>query len=53
MLRHQFGLGDKVPSKKIARRIDLVLTLYPFEALMFKENSVKAEFVGHPVASNI
>ena len=37
--------------KKIARRVDLVLTLYPFEALVFKENSVKAEFVGHPVAS--
>ena len=37
--------------KKIARRVDLVLTLYPFEALVFKENSVKAAFVGHPVAS--
>ena len=38
--------------KKIARSVDLVLTLYPFEALVFKENSVKAEFVGHPVASD-
>ena len=37
--------------KKIARRVDLVLTLYPFEATVFKENSVRAEFVGHPVAS--
>ena len=32
--------------------MDLVLTLYPFEALVFKENSVKAKFVGHPVASD-
>ncbi|MEC8644203.1 MAG: lipid-A-disaccharide synthase [Pseudomonadota bacterium] len=37
--------------KKIARSVDMVLTLYPFEVTVFKENSVKAKFVGHPVAS--
>ncbi|MBA57806.1 MAG: lipid-A-disaccharide synthase [Gammaproteobacteria bacterium] len=35
-------------TKKIARRIDLVLTLYPFEAVAYNEKSVKAIFVGHP-----
>jgi lipid-A-disaccharide synthase len=38
---------------KIARSIDLVLTLFPFEAEFYKDYSVPVKFVGHPLADMI
>jgi len=39
--------------KKMARSIDLMLTLFPFEVDFYKTNNVVARFVGHPLASMI
>lgn len=39
--------------KKIARSIDLMLTLYPFETAIYEKNRIKACFVGHPKADEI
>lgn len=39
--------------KKIARAVDLMLTLFPFEADFFKEHQVPVTFVGHPLADMI
>lgn len=39
--------------KKIARAVDLMLTLFPFEAAFFRANNVPVEFVGHPLADEI
>lgn len=36
--------------KSIAKKVDLMLTLYPFELDIYKENNIAAEFVGHPKA---
>lgn len=38
---------------KIARAVDLMLTLFPFEAKFYKEHSVAVRFVGHPLADLI
>lgn len=38
---------------KIARAVDLMLTLFPFEARFYKEHNVPVEFVGHPLADMI
>ena len=35
--------------RKMARYIDLVLALLPFEVLFFEKHGVHAKFVGHPV----
>ncbi len=39
--------------RKIARSVDLMLTLFPFEVEVYRRHSIKAEFAGHPLASKI
>lgn len=38
---------------KIARAVDLMLTLFPFEAKFYREHRVAVHFVGHPLADLI
>ena len=38
---------------KIARAIDLMITLFPFEAKFYEEHDVPVKFVGHPLADMI
>lgn len=38
---------------KIARAVDLMLTLFPFEAKFYKDHKVPVAFVGHPLADMI
>ena len=38
---------------KIARAVDLMLTLFPFEAKFYKAHQVAVRFVGHPLADLI
>ncbi|XOV82057.1 MAG: lipid-A-disaccharide synthase [bacterium] len=40
-------------TKRVARSADLLLCLYPFEPAFYKQTSVQAEFVGHPLADEI
>jgi len=39
--------------KSIAKKIDLMLTLYPFEVDIYLQNGMAAQFVGHPKADEI
>lgn len=39
--------------KTIARAVDLMLTLLPFEKRFYDEHGIRAEFVGHPLADRI
>ncbi|MFV2090386.1 MAG: lipid-A-disaccharide synthase [Pseudomonadales bacterium] len=39
--------------RRIARSTDLLLTLYPFEPDFYRESTVEAVFVGHPLADEI
>ncbi|MEJ2345156.1 MAG: lipid-A-disaccharide synthase [Gammaproteobacteria bacterium] len=39
--------------RKIARNVDLMLTLFPFEAEFYRRHGVAARFVGHPFADAI
>ncbi len=39
--------------KKIARAVDLMLTLLPFEADFYREHRVPVVYVGHPLADEI
>ncbi len=39
--------------KKMKGAMDLMLTLFPFEVDFYKKHSIKAEFVGHPLADEI
>lgn len=38
---------------KIAKAVDLMLTLFPFEADFYKQHNVAVKFVGHPLADII
>ncbi|MBN7770062.1 lipid-A-disaccharide synthase [Marinobacter daepoensis] len=38
---------------KIAKSVDLMLTLFPFEARFYEEHNVPVAFVGHPLADRI
>ncbi len=38
---------------KIARAVDLMLTLFPFEAAYYQKQNVPVKFVGHPLADRI
>lgn len=38
--------------KKIARAVDLMLTLFPFEADFYRQHQIPVEFVGHPLADD-
>ncbi len=39
--------------RKVAKAVDKVLCIFPFEEDFYKEHDVAAEFVGHPLADNI
>lgn len=39
--------------KKIARAVDLMLTLLPFEADFYREHQVPVTYVGHPLADKL
>lgn len=39
--------------KKIARAVDCVLALFPFEVEFYREHNVPVQFVGHPFADQI
>jgi lipid-A-disaccharide synthase len=39
--------------KKIAAAVDLVLTLFPFEARFYRQHNVPVDFVGHPLADRL
>ncbi|MBY0544773.1 MAG: lipid-A-disaccharide synthase [Gammaproteobacteria bacterium] len=39
--------------KSIAKNIDLMLTLFPFEADFYHKNNVRTRYVGHVMADNI
>ncbi|MFC1749629.1 lipid-A-disaccharide synthase [Pseudomonadota bacterium] len=39
--------------KKIARSVDMMMTLFPFEADFYREHDVPVKFVGHPLADMI
>jgi len=39
--------------RAMARGIDLVLTLFPFETRVYQEHGLPARFVGHPMADEI
>ncbi|MEN8761759.1 MAG: lipid-A-disaccharide synthase [Thiogranum sp.] len=43
----QYRLG------KIRQSVDLMLTLFPFEAQFLEQHGVRAQFVGHPLADEI
>ncbi len=38
---------------RIKRAVDLLFTLFPFEAQFYKKNAMKVQFVGHPLADEI
>lgn len=39
--------------KKIARAVDLILCLFPFEPKFYAGHHVKAEYIGHPLAEEL
>jgi lipid-A-disaccharide synthase len=40
-------------ARTIARSVDLLLTLFPFEASFYEQHQVRVRFVGHPLADHI
>lgn len=39
--------------RKIFRSVDLMLTLFPFEAAYYEEHNIRSAFVGHPLADRL
>jgi lipid-A-disaccharide synthase len=39
--------------KKMARLVDLVLCIFPFEAILYSESGLRAVFVGHPMIEKL
>lgn len=39
--------------KKIGRSVDRMLTLFPFEAELYRQHNIPVSFVGHPLADQI
>lgn len=39
--------------RKIGRAVDRMLCLFPFEAAIYKQHAIAADFVGHPLADEI
>ncbi|MBV8062715.1 MAG: lipid-A-disaccharide synthase, partial [Nevskia sp.] len=39
--------------KNIARAVDMILCLFPFETRFYAEHHVKAEYIGHPLAEEL
>lgn len=39
--------------RKIARNVDLMLALYPFEQAIYQERGIPVKYVGHPLAHEI
>jgi lipid-A-disaccharide synthase len=39
--------------RKIARAVDLMLTLFPFEAVFYEQHGIPVRYVGHPLADAI
>jgi lipid-A-disaccharide synthase len=39
--------------KNIARAVDLILCLFPFEPRFYAEHKVRAEYIGHPLAEEL
>ncbi|HWY24212.1 MAG TPA: lipid-A-disaccharide synthase [Nevskia sp.] len=39
--------------KNIARAVDLILCLFPFETRFYAEHQVRAEYIGHPLAEEL
>lgn len=39
--------------KTIARAVDLMLCLFPFEPVFYAEHGVRADYIGHPLASEL
>lgn len=39
--------------KGIKRSVDLMLTIFPFEAAFYQEHQVRVRFVGHPMADKV
>ena len=39
--------------RSLRRNLDLMLTLYPFETQIYRDNGINVEFVGHPKADEI
>jgi lipid-A-disaccharide synthase len=39
--------------KKIAKAVDLILSLFPFESKLYKKYNVECRYVGHPLADKI
>ena len=39
--------------RKIARSVDLMLTLFPFEESFYRDHAIPSTFVGHPLADNL
>jgi lipid-A-disaccharide synthase len=49
----QVWAWDRGRIKKMARWLDLVLCIFPFEADLYKESGLRAVFVGHPMIERL
>ncbi len=49
----QLWAWDEKRKWKMARYLDLVLCIFPFEPVLYRETTLKAVFVGHPLIESI